>query len=263
MGKATSRRDGIRRVLEREGYVSLGSLSEEFGVAPVTIHRDLDRLEEAGFLERVRGGARPVREARPIATEFSGRAAQMREQKERIARRAVESIPDGATVFMDSSTTVLAMAPFLEREPGRGLTIVTNSPMLASGLKAPLIHVIVLPGEVNQSMRAVTGRWTVEFIEQLFFNVAFVSAAGVTESGGLMTTQRELAEVSKAALARSQQGIALLDSSKFGVSALLSMAPTEQLDLIITDTGLSDEEAEVYRSAGFRLERIGENGESQ
>lgn len=261
MGKATSRRDGIRRVLEREGYVSLGSLSEEFGVAPVTIHRDLDRLEDEGFLKRVRGGARRVAERRTISTEFSGREAQMRKQKEGIARRAVEAIPDGATVFMDSSTTVLAMAPFLEQEPGRGITIVTNSPMLATGLNAPLIHVIVLPGEVNQTMRAVTGRWTVEFIEQLSFNVAFVSAAGVTESGGLMTTQRELAEVAKAALSRSQQSIAMLDSSKFGVSALVTMAPTEQLDLIITDYGLPDEEAEVYRAAGFNLERTEESRE--
>lgn len=256
MGKVASRRDGIRRVLERDGYVSLSSLSEEFGVAPVTIHRDLDHLEEEGVLERVRGGARRIRSTRPIATEFSGRQAQMREQKERIARRAIEAIPDGATIFMDSSTTVLAMAPFLEQEPGRGLTIVTNSPMLATGLKAPLIHLIVLPGEVNQSMRAVTGRWTVEFIEQLSFNVAFVSAAGVTESGGLMTTQRELAEVAKAALPRSQQRIALLDSSKFGVSALLTAAPMEQIDLLITDSGLSNEEAAIYRAAGFELERV-------
>ncbi len=261
MAKATSRRDGIRRVLEREGYVSLSALSEEFGVAPVTIHRDLDRLEGDGFLVRVRGGARRVRTGRSIQTEFSGREAQMRKQKEAIARRAVEEIPDGATIFMDSSSTVLAMAPFLEQQPGRGLTIVTNSPMVSTHLMAPLIHVIVLPGELNQTMRSVTGRWTVEFIEQLSFNVAFVSAAGITESDGLMTTQRELAEVTKASFARAARRIALLDSSKFGVSALLSMAPREQVDMIITDAGLSDEEEEAYRSAGFRLERIKESGE--
>ena len=255
---ATSRRDRILEAVAREGYVSLGSLSEEFGVAPVTIHRDLDLLEGEGLLERIHGGARSVIGRRPIQTDFSGRESQMRMQKDSIARRAIEEIPDGATVFLDSSTTVLAMAPYLEAEPGRGLTVVTNSPALAARLVAPHVHVIVLPGELDQSLRAITGRWTVEFLEQLSLNVAFASAAGITDGDGLMTTQRELAEIVKVAFARSQRRIALLDSSKFGVSALLSMAPKEQLDLVITDFGLSDELMDQYRTAGFQLERTEE-----
>ena len=253
MAGASNRRDNIRAAVEREGYVSLSSLSEEFGVAPVTIHRDLDRLEEEGVLERIHGGARSIRGYESIRTDFGTREAQMRAEKDAIARRALAEIPDGATVFLDASSTALALAPYLEREPARGLTVVTNSPTLASRLVAPLIHLIVLPGEVNQSLRAITGRWTVEFIEDLSFNVAIVSAAGLTVEGGLMTTQRELAEVVKASFARSRRRIALIDSSKFGLPALMSMAPKEQIDLVISDTGLPQREIAAFHAAGYGL----------
>jgi DeoR family fructose operon transcriptional repressor len=254
MVDASTRRDIIRESVEREGYVSLSSLSEELGVAPVTIHRDLDLLESAGVIERVRGGARSVvGGSHSIPTEFAARQTQMSAQKSAIALRAMDEIPDGATVFMDSSTTVAALAPYLAREPGRGLTVVTNSPALIFHLVAPLTHVVTLPGELNQTLRAVTGRWTVEFIEQLSFNVAFISAAGITRESGLMTTQRELSEVAKAAISRSERTIALVDSSKFGVSAMLQMAPKEALDLVITDTELSDAQLAEYRAAGINL----------
>lgn len=259
MVTASSRRERIREALAREGYVSLSGLSEAYGVAPVTIHRDLALLESEGVLERVRGGARNLEERPPIRTDYSIRLGQMSAAKDLIARRAMEEIPDGATIFIDSSTTALAMAKYLEDEPGRGLTVVTNSPVLAASIVAPLIHVIVLPGELNHSLRAITGRWTVEFIEQVSFNVAFVSAAGFTVNQGLMTTQRELSEVVKAALGRAERCVALVDSSKFGISALMTMAYKEELDLVITDAGTDSNELAGFEAAGTNVVKVVES----
>lgn len=253
---ASRRRDSIRESLDKDGYVRLSALSEELGVSPVTIHRDLDFLEAEGALERIRGGARSVVGGqRPIRTDYETRQSQMVQEKASIARRAMEEIPDGATIFLDSSTTVLELGKYLAREAVRGLTIVTNSPALAFQLSAPLIHVVVLPGELNQSLRALTGRWTVEFFDQLSINLAFVSAAGITAEKGIMTTQRGLADVTAAAFSRADRRIALVDSSKFGVSALVTMATPEELDLVITDESLPDEVLQGYRSAGIDLVR--------
>jgi DeoR family fructose operon transcriptional repressor len=253
--EASQRRESILEALQRDGYVRLSSLSEELQVAPVTIHRDLDLLEAEGSLERIRGGARVVGGASRIRTDYETREAQMVPEKASIAQRALREVPDGATLFLDSSTTVLALGKILAREAGRGLTIVTNSPALAFQLMAPHIHVVVLPGELNQSLRAITGRWTAEFLEQLSITVAFVSAAGFTAEKGLMTTQRELAEVTKAAFARADSKIALVDSSKFGVSALVTMATPDELDLVITDERLGEDVLDEYRSAGVNLIR--------
>jgi DeoR/GlpR family transcriptional regulator of sugar metabolism len=248
----TRRRDQIKEAIERDGYVRLSSLSEQFGVAPVTIHRDLDYLEAEGVVERVRGGARTP-EQHVARSEYSIRLDQAIAQKNEIAARALAEIPDGATVFMDASTTVMALARQLEREPGRGLTVVTNSPAIAHEILAPFVHVIVLPGELNQSLRAITGRWTAEFLDELTFNVAFVSAAAISLDQGLMTTQRELAEVTRAAFPRASRRVALVDSTKFTASALMTMAPIEQVDLLITDHGLPEQTIEEYRAAGINI----------
>lgn len=249
---ASRRRDSILETLQRDGYVRLSSLSEDLQVAPVTIHRDLDLLEAEGALERVRGGARSVGGLR-IRTDYETREAQMLAEKASIASRALQEVPDGSTVFLDSSTTVLELGKILAREPGRGLTIVTNSPALAFQLEAPHIHVVVLPGELNQGLRAITGRWTAEFLEQLSITVAFVSAAGFTAEKGLMTTQRELAEVTKAAFSRADRKVALVDSSKFGVSALVTMAAPSELDLVITDEKLPPDVMERYLASDITL----------
>jgi DeoR/GlpR family transcriptional regulator of sugar metabolism len=249
------RRDQIKEAVEREGYVRLSSLSEQFGVAPVTIHRDLDYLEAEGVVERVRGGARTPTEHHVARSEYSIRREQAIAEKNEIAARALAEIPDGATIFLDASTTVTALARQLEREPGRALTVVTNSPTIAHEILAPYVHVIVLPGELNQSLRAITGRWTAEFLDQLSFSVAFVSAAAISIEQGLMTTQRELAEVTRAAFQRSSRRIALVDSTKFSASALMTMAPLEQVDLLITDRGLPERTFAEYRAAGINIEQ--------
>ncbi|CAA9215855.1 MAG: hypothetical protein AVDCRST_MAG83-206 [uncultured Arthrobacter sp.] len=201
-----NRRESISEAVERDGQVRLSELSQRFGVAPVTIHRDLEYLASEGVLERVRGGARSSTGVPPIRSEYSIRRDQALSQKKEIAVRALEEISDGATLFLDSSTTVFALAKALEKEPNRGLTVVTNSPAIANDVVAPSIHFIMLPGELNQPLRAITGRWAAEFMEHLSFTVAFVSAAGITSSG-LNTTQRELAEVTKAAFGASHWSI--------------------------------------------------------
>lgn len=46
--------------LASQDAVSIGDLANRLGVSPMTIHRDLDQLERAGQLRKVRGGAVPV-----------------------------------------------------------------------------------------------------------------------------------------------------------------------------------------------------------
>ena len=141
-------------------------------------------------------------------------------EKEAIAARAAEFVEDGSTVFLDASTTNLVLARHLERPP-RSLTLVTNSPAIALELQAQQIHIVVVPGEVDQTLRMIGGRWSAEFIAGLNIETAFVSAAGVTLEQGLTTTRRALADTLHAAMASSQRTVASIDSTKFGLSALL------------------------------------------
>lgn len=247
------RRAGILDRIQRRGAASVAALAREFSVAPITVHRDLEALAQRGLVERVHGGARPAEGLAQIETDWAKRLRLAEEAKEAIATRAREWIDDGSTIFVDSSTTCLALARQLERNAPRSLTLVTNSPAIALELHAESIHVIVTPGEVDQTLRAIGGRWTAEFVAGLNLATSFVSAAGITLEHGLTTTRRTLADTLNAARAVSERTIGLIDSSKFGRSSLLTIARAEDLDALVVDDGLPQETLDMYRAAGVHV----------
>jgi DeoR/GlpR family transcriptional regulator of sugar metabolism len=253
---ADIRRSRILERIQRDGGASVAELARDYGVSAITVHRDLERLAADGLIERVRGGARPVgsRSTRiQVATDWAKRLWQALPEKEAIAVHAAEFVEDGSTVFIDASTTNLVLARHLERHPPRSLTLVTNSPAIALELQAQQVHIVVVPGEVDQTLRMIGGRWSAEFISGLNIETAFVSAAGVTLEQGLTTTRRALADTLHAAMASSQRTVASLDSTKFGLSALLSIARLDELEALIVDDGLPAETAREYEAAGVNL----------
>ncbi len=146
------------------------------------------------------------------------------------------------------------------RRPGyAGLSALKrNSPAIAFELSAESIHVIVTPGEVDQHMRLIGGRWASEFLSGLNIDMAFISCAGITLEEGLTTSRRALADVVNAARAVARRCVALVDSTKFGRASLLTMARPDGLDLLIVDTGLPAEIVDEYRRAGVPIEVAGE-----
>ena len=252
------RRQQILRRIQRDGGVSVADLARDHNVSAVTVHRDLEELARDGLVERVHGGARslgaPAASSGPLPTAWTQRVAQSGDAKAMIAQAALRHVEQGATVFLDASSTALALARRLAEEPPNEITLVTNSPAIAYEIQADAVHVVVTPGELDQHMRMLAGRWTVEFLAQLNFAVAFVSAAGVTLEQGLTTARRPLADVVNAARASAERSVGLIDSAKFGRAALLSIAPAQELDAIVTDPALDLEVARAYRAAGVRLE---------
>jgi DeoR/GlpR family transcriptional regulator of sugar metabolism len=252
------RRAQILELIQRSGGVSVAELARTHDVSPITVHRDLELLAGEGLVERVHGGARALRAhgAAPIATAWSQRVQQAGAEKAAIAAHAAELVDHGSTVFLDSSTSALALARRLMERPPNELTLVTNSPAIVYEGVAEPIHVVCCPGELDHHMRMLAGRWTVEFIEALNFDLAFVSAAGVTLEAGLTTSRRPLADVVNAARANAERCVGLIDASKFGRASLLTIAPAQELDLILTDAGMAGAAAQEYRAAGVRLEIV-------
>ena len=250
------RRSRILERIQRDGGVSVAELARDHDVSPITVHRDLEQLAREGLVERVHGGARAIRGTQPIATAWTARRAQASAAKATIAEHAVHAVDESSTIFLDSSSTCLALARRLMEDPPNGVTLVTNSPAIALGLTASSIHVIVAPGELDQHMRVLTGRWTVDFLAHLNFAAAFVSAAGVTLDHGLTTSRSGLADTLNAAADSAKQAVALMDSTKFERSSLMTIRRAEALDLIITDDRLDPAVAAAFRAAGVNLQVV-------
>jgi DeoR/GlpR family transcriptional regulator of sugar metabolism len=247
--------------IRRDGGVSVAELARAHDVSAITVHRDLEILAAEGLVERVHGGARALPEAAvmpgpAIATAWSQRVEQAAAAKDAIAERARELVTAGSTIFLDASSSVLCLARRLMDDPPNELTLVTSSPAIAYEMQAEPVHVVVTPGELDQHMRMIAGRWTVEFVSQLNFDLAFVSAAGLTLEEGLTTSRRPLADVINAARANAKRTVALIDASKFGRASLLTIMAARDPDLIITDAGLPPDVATAYDAAGVHLETL-------
>jgi DeoR family fructose operon transcriptional repressor len=109
------------------------------------------------------------------------------------------------------------------------------------------------PGELDQHMRVLTGRWTVDFLAGLNIAVAFISGAGITLAHGLTTSRAALADTLNAAADCAQKTIGLLDSTKFKRDSLMTVRSAQALDTIITDDGLDPATAAAFRAAGINL----------
>lgn len=251
---AEVRRLQILDRIRRNGGASINELARDFSVSVVTVHRDLEMLAREGLVARIHGGARALDEGpAQVETNFMKRLRQSRAAKHVIAMRALREVGDGSTIFIDHSTSCLALARQLQHHPPKTLTLVTNSPAIAYELHESSIHLVVAPGEVDQVMRMISGGWTEEFLSRLNFAVAFVSAAGITLERGLTTTRQSLAGTLNAARSVSQRTVALIDSTKFGRDSLLTIFAARDVDQIIVDAGLRDEELARYRAAGVNV----------
>jgi DeoR/GlpR family transcriptional regulator of sugar metabolism len=246
--------------IRQDGAVSVGELARELDVSPATIHRDLRALAEEGLIERVHGGARLADGQGAGRSAWASRRSRNMAAKAQIGRKALEWVEDGSTIFIDASSTCLALATSLAASSVRSLTLVTNSPAVAADFDHDGVHLIVTPGEVDQNLRMIGGRWTVEFLGALNFATSFISAIGITPERGLSTAQRNIADVLGTVRRVSRRTVALIDSSKYGIQSLLPVAQLDELDAVIVDDELSETRRSELRDAGARLVIAGETG---
>ena len=103
------RQEQLQEYIERQNVVTIRELQALVpDVSLMTIHRDLDALQESGAVVKFRGGAKSVRHAGD--PEFNVRMRENNAGKSIIARKALELIQPHSSVFLDASTTNLALA---------------------------------------------------------------------------------------------------------------------------------------------------------
>lgn len=250
---APERQQQILRSARSVGRVEVVALADSLRVTPETIRRDLTALERMGLVRRVHGGALPVEraEAEPTVAMRLGKAGAA---KRRIAARAIEQIPRGGTVLLDSGTTTQAIADLLPAD--LDVTIVTNSFTIAAGLHAnPGVTLLLLGGRVRRRTGAAVGVWLEQALSDLCLDVAFLGTNGYSLAGGLTTPDLVEGAAKRAMVAATRRAIVVADSSKAGQVQLDRFAQIEQLAMLITDTGLDDETAEQIDAAGADVVR--------
>lgn len=248
---ASERQQVILERARKDGRVDVPTLATELHVTQETIRRDLTTLERRRLLRRTHGGAVPV-ERLDFEPQLAVRETLHVDEKLRIARAALDELPDEGTVLLDSGTTTMALARLIPDD--RELTVVTNGLSIAV-LLADRHNVTVhtVGGRLRPRTLATVDDWAQRELREVFVDVAFIGTNGVSVAHGLTTPDRAEAAVKRTMIAAARRAVVLADHTKFEADHFAQFGELNDIDVLITDTTLHADLLAEVSEAGVRV----------
>jgi DeoR/GlpR family transcriptional regulator of sugar metabolism len=254
--KSDVRRQGIMEFLMDAGQAGVDDLALLFGVSKMTVHRDLDELEESGFLRKVRGGA-SIQPSGLFESEFRYRQKQAIEEKQRLAVAAIAMIEPGQTVIIDDGSTAGGIAGHLADL--RPLTVISNNLAVIQDLAGVAgITLIALGGQYSKKFHGFFGLVADEALRSLRADIAFVSTSSIHGTRAFHQDQ-EVVQTKRLMLAAAERKYLLVDHGKFGRPALHFLNALDCFDAVLTGDKPEAAVGKALHEAGIRLTVIGKN----
>jgi DeoR/GlpR family transcriptional regulator of sugar metabolism len=221
-----------------------------FDVSRMTIHRDLDDLEAAGLLRKVRGGA-TIEASAQFESDYRYRERQGAAEKRLIAAHTARLVEPGMSVMVDDSSTAQALVPHLAAL--RPLTVITNNLSVITGLAdRPGIALIALGGTYSQKFNGFFGLMTEEALKGLRADIALVSTSAIHDQAAFHQDQ-EVVGVKRRMLRSSKRRVLMADHAKFGRTALHFFAELDAFDAVVTGSELPEAARKGLRDARVAL----------
>lgn len=247
-----ARRRKIVDLVEGRGSVAVEELSKEFGVSSATIRRDLKELGETGVVTRTHGGV--VNNASTL-TDLPNdeRLLLHSEEKRRIGRAAIELLDGDETVFLDAGTTALSVAENAHKKPD--CRYVTTCLRIASRLRDQGTPNFYLIGGayigVNDSFG---GRLAISAIRTLSFDISFLCCSSIDlASRSISIGDEGYSQIQAEVVAVSRRNMVVAQHEKLGAGGFIKTASFDDIDCIITDSGIDEDSRQSLEGAGIAL----------
>jgi DeoR family ulaG and ulaABCDEF operon transcriptional repressor len=251
---ATERKRLILDLMQERGFVSFQDLDAKLDASPATIRRDLERMAQQGVLVRVRGGAKFAAAAPALPTlrgaPFHENISHNPAQKAAIGKAAAALCSPGEAVMIDGGSTTLQMCHHLG---GLNLQVLTNSLHIVDVLlPQPGTRILVPSGSVFREQNIILAASGEESMPRFHAPKLFMGAAAIGPHG-IMQADVVLVAAERRLIERAEEIILLVDSSKFRGSSGNVVCGLEDIDVVITDAGVTDDERRMVERAGVRL----------
>lgn len=253
------RKTEVRQRLIGERVIAQGSctaqeLATEFGVSIMTVHRDLDQLEQRGIVRKFHGGV-TAQPSGVFESQLSYRMTSKSQEKGAIARAALRYVEPGMSLLLDDSTSILHMVPGLaERAPLHvATTLLSGLRMLADIAQEADLTVIGLGGVYDLPHDSFVGMQCIEQVAGLRADALFMSTSAVSTTDAFHQEERIVA-LKRAMVGAATKRYLLVDNTKLGRVALHRIVSLDQFDLIITDSGADPTVLEAWDASGIRYE---------
>lgn len=252
----------IYETVQQKNKVLVNDLAEEFSISKTTARNDLMELESRGLITRTHGGAilrnsdselqkEIVRDNVPVTERISDRL----DEKKAIGKLAATLINDGDTLMIDGGTTTSVFVDYLKDK--KDLTIITNSYTLVPPLAKLENCVIYLAGGlVYDKHSVVVGDFSNDFIAQFKPNKLVLGIDGVTANRGLSIADSQVpsvASIKRKMMESCDEVILICDYTKFGKECLMTVAPVNKVDFIVTNPAVDRNEMQDIQALGPKI----------
>lgn len=246
----TRRQRAIMEFIREHGSVQVDDLSAHLKVTPQTIRRDLNQLYELELLQRVHGGA--VIKDTVENLGYGARKILMAGEKSRIAKLTADIIPDNSSLFINIGTTTERVAEYLVKH--NGLLVITNNINVASMLWPTRgLEVMIAGGTIRQTDGGIVGPTTEEFIDKFKLDYAIIGCSAIDEHGDFCDYDLREVRVTQAIMRHARSVILVADSLKLERSAPVRVGTLADVDIVVTDQGVSDEFIQLCKKFDVEL----------
>ena len=225
----------ILRQINAKGVINLKEIARDLRISETTVRRDFEKLEKAGMLKRVQGGATlhddalenaqlAMREKKTISTG----------KKQDVAHRASLLVKDGDSVFLDCGTSLLPLTEFLLP---RLVKIVTTNTLLVNLPGSAAATVFFIGGQYDSHYNMTYGPLAKEILERFSFDHAFIGCLGISlEQNRAFTLEVDSMQMKLAAMQNARQKHLLLDNSKLFRGGFYAFAELSRFDTVFCDS---------------------------
>jgi DeoR/GlpR family transcriptional regulator of sugar metabolism len=244
-----TRQSAIVDILQKDERVSVRRLAEQLDVSSMTIRRDMAVLEERGFLIRTHGGALPASKLRFLHRAFPHYSVSP--QKMAIGKLAARQVQPRQTVMVDSGTTTLEVARNLPKDID--ITVATTSIWVAQELYGSPFHLVLFGGFIRQGFPSTYGPLTEAMLKDFHVDMLFAGCDGAESKSGFYTSDLSALGLDQLMISISDHVVIVAESGKFANKAFVRYATPDQVDALVTDTGLSLADRKNLEDNGIKV----------
>lgn len=251
MKKMNQRQEQIIEILTKNRKMEVNTLSAKLKVSKVTIRKDLNYLENLGLLRHAHGFA-----ILSDPQDLKVRLSTNHQVKELIAKKAASLIHDGDTIMIESGSACALFAEQLGKS-GKHVTIITISCFIADFVaQYKNIDVFLTGGKYQADSQVLVGSLAKKLLENFHVKYLFVGTDGYSLNDGFYNNNISRAEMGEMMASKADQLIILTDSTKFSHESLIHQFSYNEVNTLITDSGIPDVVADKIKKSGIKLKIV-------
>ena len=248
------RQQAIVKHITDAKIVGIDKLAKILGVSSMTVRRDVQALEEAGYMVSLSRGMAIHKTTANTPLRFFY-SEMSRPEMDQIAKAAEPLIRKGTTIYLDSGPTIMALARRLCEARGdeSDLLIVTSDLAVAVQLiQNSNLRIYHTGGMVSRETNSCSGIGAAKALRGFSIDTSFLTTPS-WNTRWLSTLDSEKSPLKKAAVTASHRCVLLSDSRKYGKLNAFKSIPMSSIDLIVTDDGLPKCAIEAFEKQGTKL----------